>query len=149
VEDLDRIFDRDDVLPAGAVDVTEHRSEGGRLADAGRARDEDQAAVLLCEVPHTLREAKVIEGRNFVRDRPEGEGDVAALPEGVDAEAWKACLLVGGVELTGLVEAGESCGSGRTDRLEDALELGRAERRPALEQAKRSVVPNDRRLANL
>ena len=49
VEDLDRVLDRDDVLPARAVDVAEHRRERRRLADAGRAGDEDEAAVLLGE----------------------------------------------------------------------------------------------------
>ena len=46
VEDLDRILDRDDVLPPRPVDVAEHRGERRRLARAGRAGDEHEAAVL-------------------------------------------------------------------------------------------------------
>ena len=49
VEDLDRILDRDDVLPARPVDVADDRGERRRLAGAGRARDEDEPAVLLGE----------------------------------------------------------------------------------------------------
>ena len=47
VQDLDRVLDRDDVLPARAVDVADHRGERGRLPGAGGAGDEDQPAVLL------------------------------------------------------------------------------------------------------
>ena len=52
VEDLDRVLDRDDVLLPRAVDVVDHRGERRRLARAGRAGDEDQAAVLLAEPLH-------------------------------------------------------------------------------------------------
>ena len=47
VEDLDRVLDRDDVLAPRAVDVVDHRRERGRLARAGRAGDEHEAAMLL------------------------------------------------------------------------------------------------------
>ena len=49
MQDLDRVLDRDDVLPPCAVDVAEHRRERRRLAGAGSARDEDESAVLLGE----------------------------------------------------------------------------------------------------
>ena len=49
VQDLDRVLDRDDVLPARAVDVVDHRRERRRLARAGRAGDEHEPAVLLGE----------------------------------------------------------------------------------------------------
>ena len=50
VQDLDRVLDRDDVRPPRAVDVVDHRGERRRLARAGRAGDEDEAAVLLGEL---------------------------------------------------------------------------------------------------
>ena len=58
VQDLDRILDRDDVLPPRAVDVVDHRGERRRLSRAGGAGDEDEAAVLLGEAAHAGREAR-------------------------------------------------------------------------------------------
>ena len=49
VQDLDRVLDRDDVLLPRAVDVVDHRRERRRLARAGRAGDEHEAAVLVGE----------------------------------------------------------------------------------------------------
>ena len=47
VHDLDRVLDRDDVLPPRAVDVVDDRCERRRLARAGCAGDEDEPAVFL------------------------------------------------------------------------------------------------------
>jgi hypothetical protein len=135
MEDLYGVLDGDDVLPACAVDMPEHRSKRRRLADARRPGNEDQAAVLVGQIPHTLGESKLIEGRNFVGDCAKRERDVAALPEGVHAEARELRLLVSGVELAGLVEGGQSRRSRCAHSLENLLELGCAERRPALERA--------------
>ena len=44
VEVLDRVLDREDVLVPLGVDLVDHRRERRRLAAAGRAGDEDQAA---------------------------------------------------------------------------------------------------------
>ena len=43
VDELDRVFERDDVVSLRAVDLVEHGGERGRLARAGRAGDEHQA----------------------------------------------------------------------------------------------------------
>jgi hypothetical protein len=80
--------------------------------------------LLLGEVPYTLRKAKLIEGRDFIRDRAERERDVTALPEGVDAEARQTRALIGRVELAGLVEAGKPGRSGGADLFENELKLG-------------------------
>ena len=47
VKELDGIFDGDDVAVIVDVDLVDHGSERGRLARAGRAGDEDEAAWLL------------------------------------------------------------------------------------------------------
>ena len=44
VHELDRVLDRDDVLVALAVDLVDHGRERGRLAAAGRAGDQHEAA---------------------------------------------------------------------------------------------------------
>ena len=69
VDELDRVLDRDDVLVAVAVDLVEHRGEGRRLAGAGRARDEDQAAVLLGELRDAVGQAEPLEAREPRRAR--------------------------------------------------------------------------------
>ena len=46
VHELDRILDREDVVGAVAVDLVDHRGERRRLARAGRAGHEDEAARL-------------------------------------------------------------------------------------------------------
>ena len=44
---LDRVLDRHDVLVPLLVDLVDHRGERGRLAGAGRPRDENEATRLL------------------------------------------------------------------------------------------------------
>jgi len=75
VDDLDRVFDRDDVLPARSVDLVDHRREGRRFSRPGRAGDEDEAAGLVREPLHPGRETELLEGRHLVRDMAEGERD--------------------------------------------------------------------------
>ena len=49
VQELDRVLDREDVLVARLVDLVDDRGERRRLARAGRAGDEHEAARLLGE----------------------------------------------------------------------------------------------------
>ncbi len=44
VQELDRVFDRHDVIRTGSVDQVDERGQGGRLARSGRAGHENQAA---------------------------------------------------------------------------------------------------------
>ena len=104
MQDLDRVLDRHDVLPARAVDLVEHRRERRRLARPGCARDEDEAALLLGEPGNAGREVEISEAGDLVRDHAEGERDRAALPEAVHAEAREPGRRVGEVEVAALVE---------------------------------------------
>src|SRR5215210_21691 len=85
VQELDRVFDRDDVLAAVLVDVVEHRGERRGLARAGGARDEDEASVLFREPADAGGHLQLVEARYVSRDDAEGEGDRASLHEAVDA----------------------------------------------------------------
>ena len=149
VEELDRILDRDDVLPARAVDVADHRGERGRLADARGAGDEDQPAMLVGQRLDAGRQAQALEVGHRVRDDAEGERDLAALAERVDAEAREADRLVGSVELAGALEDLEPRGRGGADVIHDLPQLERAERGEADQRLELAVEAHDRRPAGL
>src|SRR5207237_41282 len=125
------------------------RRERRRLPGAGRTRHEHHAVMVLGEPADAGRELELLEARNVARDDAEGEGDVAALPEGVDAEARQARMLVGRVELAVLEERGEAHRIGAADLADDVLELRRLQQVPALERSQVSVATQDRRLAHL
>jgi hypothetical protein len=148
MQDLDRVLDRDDVLPTRAVDVVDDRRERGRFPGAGRAGDEDESAPLFGEPPHARREAQLVEGRHLVGNRAEGERRCAALPEPVDAKAREAFGRIGEVELPRHLELTEAAGDARCDGVEDGLEVARGERW-RVEALDRAVAPDDRRLAEL
>ena len=148
VEDLDRVFDRDDVLAALRVDVVEHRRERRRLPRARRAGDEYEAAVLLREPPDARRQVQLREVRDFVRDDAEHERDRAALAEAVHAEARKPRLGIRDVELADLVE--DVCPRrGGGDRVEHRSEVCLDERRLLGERRELAVEPQHRRLPHL
>ena len=64
--------------------------------------------MLLGEASHACGEVQHVEVRHILRDDAESERDVAALPEGVDAEARQILLLVGDIEVTGGLEGFEA-----------------------------------------
>ncbi len=55
MEDLDGIFDGDDVLPASTVDLVDHRCKRRRLPGSGRAGDEHEPALLTRETSDPRR----------------------------------------------------------------------------------------------
>ena len=87
MEELDRILDREDVLVPRLVDVVEQRGERRRLARAGRAGDEHEAARVVGEFVELRRHVELFEAADVGRDQPEGGRDALALEEHVDAEA--------------------------------------------------------------
>ena len=149
MEDLDRILDRDDVLVACPVDVVEHRREGRRLARAGRARDEHEAAVLVREPLHARGHAELVEAGHFARNDAEGERGGAALPEHVDPEPGQPFGGVGDVEVARLVERAQALGREARDRLERGEQVGLAQRGRAVDRADAAVAPEHGRLLQL
>ena len=90
VEVLDRILDGEDVLVALGVDLVDHRRERRRLAAAGRAGDEHEAARPLGERGEHRRQAELVEAADLLGDQPVDGADRAALVEDVAAEAREA-----------------------------------------------------------
>ena len=150
VQDLDRVLDRDDVLrPASSVHVVDHRGERRRLPRAGRAGDEDEAAVLLGERLDAGRHAELLEASAPSGDDAEREASRAALPVGVHAEARQVLVLVGDVEVAARLEVLEALGRPAADDLEHGGERRLVERRGALDRVEIAVAADDRRPADL
>ena len=149
MEDLDRILDRDDVLAPRPVDVVEHRGERRRLAGAGRAGDEDEAAPLLGEPRHARRQAELREVRDLARDDAERERRRAALAEAVDAEPRQRGVREGDVEVAGLVEEVAPLRRDLRHLVEHVLEVGLGQRGRALHLLEVTVESEDRRLPEL
>jgi hypothetical protein len=112
------------VLGARAVDLVDHRRERRRLARAGRARDEDEAARLLRELAEARRQAELLERLQLVGDEAEGGADGAPLEVDVDAEAREAGDGVREVELP--VDLEVLLALGRQDAVEELAGLVRA-----------------------
>jgi hypothetical protein len=99
VEELDRVLDGHDVLFARRVDLVDDGRQRGRLARAGRAGDEDEAARLLGEVVDDRRQPELLDGLDAERDEAERRADRRALVVGVDAKPRPARDRVGEVDL--------------------------------------------------
>ncbi len=149
MEDLDGILDRDDVLASRSVDVTDDRGKRRRLARPGGAGDENEAAVLACELLDAGGQAQAGEVGNGARNDAEGERDVAALTKGVQTKARQTGHVVGGVELAGALEELEPRRRGGADFLDEALEIHRVEDAETREGLEFAVETNDGLVAHL
>ena len=89
---------------AGVVDVVQHRRQRRRLARAGGAGDEDQAALFVGDPLEHRRQLQLVDGRDARRDDAHDQADGAALLEDVAAEAAQVRDGVGDVDLELLLE---------------------------------------------
>src|SRR5215204_5038160 len=105
VDELDRVFDRDDVAFALAIDLVDHRGEGRRLARARGPRDQHETARLLRHLRDRGGETEIGEGADVERDLPNDHRDAAALLEAVAAEPRQVLNAEGEVELVLHLEA--------------------------------------------
>ena len=144
VEELDRILDRQDVLVAGGLIYVDQRRERRRLARAGRAGDEHEAARLVGEVGSTtVGRPSFSSGAHLERDHAERRAERRALEEGVDAEAAATRDLVGEVDLPVVLELlalrlGE-------DRVDDLARVGRRQDREAVHRDEPAADAHHRR----
>ena len=118
VEELDRVLDGHDVLFARGVDLVDDGGQRRRLARAGRARDEHEAARALGQLVHDGRQPELLDGLDRERDQAEGRPDRRALVVGVDTEASSSRNRIGEVDLpVGLKALALIVGQDRVDRL--------------------------------
>jgi hypothetical protein len=148
VQELDRVLDRHDVPGPRRVDVVDHRGQRRRLARAGGAGEQHDAALLLGQLADDGRQLELVDRPDVDRDRADDERHRPALAEGVDAEARDARDRVGEVDLVLLLELTELVGvvEHLVDRAERVLA---GERGGALEAAHGAVDAHDRRSGDL
>ena len=84
---LDGVFQGDDVLGLGVVDLIQQAGQGGGLAGAGFAGDQDDALVEIGEVLDVVGKTQFLKGGDVVIEDTDGGGDIALLAEQVHAAA--------------------------------------------------------------
>ncbi|MNY23757.1 hypothetical protein D3C86_1574350 [compost metagenome] len=104
VDEFDRVLDGEDVVVLVAVDVVDHRRQRGRLARAGGAGDQHQAARHVGNLLEHLAHAEVFHAQHARGNGPEHRAGTAVLVERVDPEARHAGHLEGEVGLEELLE---------------------------------------------
>ncbi len=104
VEDLDRVLDGHDVHGLGLVDVVDHGRERRRLARPRGAGHQDEAAVLVGDRAHGVRQPDLFERGPAEAELAQHHADRVALTEDVDAEPADVGDRVGEVHLAGVVE---------------------------------------------
>ena len=75
VQVFDRVLDRQDVRLLGQVDPIDHRGERRRLAAAGRAGDEHEAARAIGQLGEHRRQAQFLERTDLLGDQAEDRAD--------------------------------------------------------------------------
>ena len=129
MDELDRVFERDDVEASRGVQVVDHRRERGRLAGAGGAGDQHHALVVVAEFLDDRRQRELVDARDVLRDGAERGAEAGFLAVDVDAEAAAVGRHIGEVEVVALAEVlvlvlGEDLGEVALElRVADVAEL--------------------------
>ena len=87
MNELDRIFQGDDVDGLGLVDLVENGRESGGLATAGGACDQNKAGLLLGYFLENRRQVERLNGRHLCFEDAQDDGKISLLPEDTDTEA--------------------------------------------------------------
>jgi len=87
MQELDRIFDSDDVAGTLAVDAVNHGRECARFARTGRSGHQDQSPLFLADFLHDRRKIEPFQRRNNKCNRAEDHRHRTALAVDADPEA--------------------------------------------------------------
>src|SRR5882757_6123265 len=95
MQELDGIFDGDDVIIFFAVNAVEQDSEGGRLSRSGRARDKNDSVAQFGHIAEVGGQTERSEVRDYCGNHAHHNRATAALNKDVDAEPRYARETVG------------------------------------------------------
>ncbi len=84
--------------------MIDHGGQGRRFAAAGRPGNQNQAAILLGNLPEDRGQVKLLDLWDSIGNDPEDEGNGAALLEYGDAESPQMCGTEGKVDFSFLGE---------------------------------------------
>ena len=87
MNELNRIFQRDDVDRLRLVNFIEHRRQSGGFTAAGRTGDEHEPGFLLRDLPENDGEMKCFQGGNGGFKPTQNDRKISALPENINAKA--------------------------------------------------------------
>ena len=99
MQELDGLFDGENVLPAAAVDVVHHRRQRGALAAAGGAGDQHQALAGVGDALEHLPHAQFFKARHPLRHDAKRRAGATVGAKRVGAKAGEARHLEGEVQL--------------------------------------------------
>ena len=85
VYELDRIFNRDQMIITVLVDVVDHGAERGRFSRSGRTGDEHEPLVQLAHLEDRRRQPELFGGEDAGRDDAEDRAGAALIFEEADA----------------------------------------------------------------
>jgi len=105
VNELDRVFDRDDVALTLAIDLVDHGREGRRFTGTGRTSDEHESARFFRHLGDRAGQPKLIERLDRERNLPHHHRYAASLLEHVAAEAGEVLNAEREIELVLELEA--------------------------------------------
>ncbi len=108
VEELDRVFDGDDVVGVLLIDLINDGSQGRRLARTGGAGDQHNASAQIHHIGQLLREVKRFKTRNGSGNHPHYDCTTATLHENVDSETSGTWQPVGDIACALLPQCGQS-----------------------------------------
>src|SRR6266704_3265278 len=104
VQELDGVFDGDQVVGAVGVDAVDHCRQCGGFTGTGGARNQHQAALFFANFGDDAGEIQFFGGANFCGNDAQHHADVAALLKNVDAEAAQARNAVSHIQFRRFLE---------------------------------------------
>src|SRR5216683_689340 len=104
VQELDGVFDGDQVVGAIGIYTVDHCRQRGGLTGTGGSRNQHQPALLFANFGDHGGKVQFFRGANFCGNDAQHHTDVAALLKNVDAEAAQSRYAIGHVQFRGFLE---------------------------------------------
>ena len=105
MDELNGLFDRDDVAREVRVDVVNQRRKRRGLSRTCGAGDQHEAAAHVAKFLHDRRDAELFERHDFRGNQTEHAAEAVGLLQVIAAEARRLVHLVGEIEIAGFHKA--------------------------------------------